>query len=153
VSQPEPRVPPSVALRFRARLHTRWADEDNHGVLNNAVYLTLFEEGRHAYFSHLSLLDQNRFPFVLRQTNVRYLSPGRGGEDVTLELGTTELGRSSFTQAYRLLDDHAVVWAEAEGVCVFVDPTSGRPCPIPPAVRARIAEFEGLGGRDHGGGH
>ena len=36
----QPQVPPSDAVRFRARAHTRWSDEDNQGVLNNAVYLT-----------------------------------------------------------------------------------------------------------------
>jgi len=37
-------VPPSEAIRFRARCRTRWSDEDSQGVLNNAVYLTLLEE-------------------------------------------------------------------------------------------------------------
>ena len=73
-----PQVPESARLRFRVRLRTRWSDEDNQNVLNNAVYLTLLEEARHAYFSKLDLLDGSHFPFLLAQCNLRFLSAGRG---------------------------------------------------------------------------
>lgn len=139
-----PEVPPSESLRHRVRLRTRWVDEDNQGVLNNAVYMTLFEEGRHDYFARLGLLARNRFPFLLAQTNVRFLRPGRGGEEVTLEMGTTHLGRSSFRQAYRVVDDGGVVWAEAEAALVVYDPETGRPREMPDEFRGALAEYEGL---------
>jgi len=97
-----PQVPDSSAMRFRARVHTRWSDEDNQDVLNNAVYMTLMEEARHAYFSSLGLLDGNRFPFLLAQCNVRFVAPGRGGVDLLVETATVHLGTSSFLQAYRM---------------------------------------------------
>ena len=97
-----PSVPPSDAIRFRVTLRTRWSDEDTQQVLNNAVYPTLFEEARLLYFGRLGLLDENRFPFVLAQSNVRYLAPGRGGVEVEVEAVTTRLGRTSFAQAYRV---------------------------------------------------
>ena len=61
--------------RFRCKARTRWSDEDNQNVLNNAVYMTLLEEGRHAYFERLGLLELNHFPFVLAQTNIRFVAP------------------------------------------------------------------------------
>ena len=75
----DPQVP--ELLSTRVRLRTRWCDEDNQAVLNNAVYMTLFEEGRRAYFEQLGLIEENRFPFLLAQTNVRFLRPGAGGVD------------------------------------------------------------------------
>ena len=36
-----PQVPESSRIRFRTRSHTRWSDEDNQNVVNNAVYMTL----------------------------------------------------------------------------------------------------------------
>jgi acyl-CoA thioester hydrolase len=141
----DPEVPPSDALRFRARLHTRWSDEDNQGVLNNAVVLTLLEEARHAYFGQLGLLDSNRFPFLLSRCNVRFVATGRGGVDVEVELATVQLGTSSFRQVYRVrsLEDGAV-WAEAEALLVCYDPRSGRSSAMSPAFRAAIAGYEGL---------
>lgn len=141
----QPTIPESESLRFRARLRTRWSDADLQGVLNNAVYLTLFEEGRHAYFDALGLLEENAFPFLLLQTNVRFLRPGVGGVDVQVELATTSLGRTSFTQVYRVRDlVTADVWSEAEAVLVTYDPATGAKMPLPEAFRSAVAEFEGL---------
>lgn len=110
-----PRVPDSGALPFRAQLMTRWSDEDNQGVLNNAVYLTLFEEARLRYFGGLGLIVANQFSFLLGQTNIVFVSPGIGGREVIVELGTTHLGTTSLTQAYRVRDaESGAVWCEAE---------------------------------------
>jgi len=135
-----PNVPPSGSMTFRARLRTRWSDEDTQGVLNNAVYLTLFEEARFAYFSGLSLLEDNRFPFVLAQTNVVHLAPGRGGREVEVELATTQVGSSSFTQAYRVREaSSGEVWCEGEARLVCVDPRSGRKAPMGATFRGAIS--------------
>ena len=137
-----PSVPPAEQIRFRAKLWTRWVDEDNQAVLNNAVYLTLLEESRHRYFSSLGLLEDNRFPFLLAQCNVRYLQPGRGGIELTVEVITTRLGRSSLEQASRIIGPSGC-WAEAESllVCVGAD---GRPTPMTAAFRAAVEQREGL---------
>jgi acyl-CoA thioesterase FadM len=140
-----PEIPPSPAMRFRVKLRTRWSDEDNQRVLNNAVYLTLFEETRFAYFTKLGLLSENQFPFLLSQTNVVFLAPGRGGAEIEVEAATIHLGTSSFTQAYRVRDvESGVVWCEAEARLVAWDNACGAKTKMSSAFRARLAEFEGL---------
>ncbi len=140
-----PQVPDSARIRFRSRVRTRWSDEDNQAVLNNAIFMTLFEEARHVYFERLGLLEGNRFPFLLAQTNVRFLNPGRGGVDVEIELITTRLGRSSFEQSYRVRElQGGRVWCEAEAVLVAYDAQAGRSIPMSASFRAAVAEFEGL---------
>ena len=141
-----PEVPASDALRFRARLRTRWSDEDLQAVLNNAVYLTLFEEARQAYFSELGLMDGRAFPFVLAQTNVRFLRPGRGGADVVVELATVRLGTSSFEQAYRVRSAAGEVWCEAEALLVTYDAGTGASVPMADDFRRAIEAFEDGGG-------
>ena len=81
---------------------TRWSDDDSQGVLNNAVYLTLFEEARHGFSRAAEVLIEGAFPFLLAQTNVRFVAPGRGGESVRVELSTVHVGTRSFRQAYRV---------------------------------------------------
>lgn len=140
-----PRVPASSSIRFRVTLRTRWSDEDTQSVLNNAVYLTLFEEARHRYFGDLGLLEGAHFPFVLAQTNVSFLAPGRGGVEVVVAAVTTEIGRSSFTQSYRVVDAAAgTVLCEAEARLVAWDNAKRAKTGIAPAFRARVAAFEGL---------
>lgn len=142
-----PQVPPSGAIRSRYALRTRWSDEDNQRVLNNAVYLTLFEEARLAYFTELGLMDENQFSFVLAQTNVRFLRPGVGGAEVVVELATTHVGNSSFTQAYRVVPagggaDEA--WAEGEALLVAWDNGARAKRAMAPEFRAALVAREGL---------
>lgn len=132
-------IPPPSPSSFKARARTRWSDEDNQGVLNNAVYLTLFEEARHAWATTVGLLERNRFPFLLAQTHVRFVAPGRGGAEVEIELLTTRVGTSSFEQAYRVRDvERDVLWAEAAALLVFYDAATGKSRAIPPQLRASI---------------
>ncbi len=138
-----PDVPESARLRLHARLRTRWSDEDNQGVLNNAVYLTLFEEARHVYFGGLELLEANQFPFLLAQTNVRFLAPGRGGVDVIVEAGTVHVGTTSLVQAYRVRDAASgAVWCEAEARLVGWDAARRTKAAWPADFRAAVERFE-----------
>lgn len=132
-----PKVPDDP--QFIARLRTRWSDEDNQAVLNNAVYMTLFEEARHALAVASGMLAENRFPFLLAQVNVRFLRPGRGGEEVTVELTTTHVGRSSFRQAYRVRGADGAPWCEAEAVLVCYDPETMASRAIPEELRDALA--------------
>mgnify|MGYP005697650785 CR=1 FL=1 len=132
-----PAVPPSEELGFRVTLRTRWSDEDVQGVVNNSVYMTLLEEGRHAYFSARGFLEGGQFPFLLAQTNIAYLSPGRGGQDVRLEMATTHAGRTSFIQAYRVRGADGTVWCEAEARLVLVD-KDGKKREMPAEFRAAL---------------
>jgi acyl-CoA thioesterase FadM len=117
-----PKLPSSDEMPFRALVRTRWSDEDTQGVLNNAAYLTLLEEARHRYFGELGLLEGNHFPFVLAQTNVCFLAPGRGGVEVEVLLSTPVLGRTSFVQLYRVREpEGGRVLCEAEALLVGWD--------------------------------
>ena len=132
----EPRVP--AVLSFQTRLRTRWSDEDNQSVLNNAIYLTLLEEARHAYFTELGLLADNRFPFLLLQTNIRFVAPGRGGVDVDVALSTTHVGRTSFTQSYRVQSADGDIWCEAEALLVCYDAETGNKAPMSDTFRSAL---------------
>lgn len=117
-----PRVPARDAMHQRFAMRTRWSDEDVQGVVNNAVYLTLLEEARHRWATECGVLEENRFPFVLAQCNVLFTAPGRGGADVIVEMATTHVGTTSFTQAYRVVDAHSgTTLCEAEARLVAWD--------------------------------
>ena len=50
---------------------TRWSDDDSQGVLNNAVYLTLFEEARHGFSRAAEVLIEGQ---VARVAEVRLVA-------------------------------------------------------------------------------
>ncbi len=99
-------IPDGAKFKFVANMATRYNDEDNQLVLNNAVYLTLFEEARCRYFGNAGLCllpDSLQFPFTLHSTTIRFVSPGRGGkESVKVWVKTIGLSVSSLTQLYRV---------------------------------------------------
>lgn len=133
-----PRVPPLDELSQRVALRARWSDEDTQHVLNNAAYLTLLEEARYRWFGERGLLRGRAFPFVVAQTNARYLAPGRGGEDVTVAFATTHIGSSSFVQAYRVIDASGRELCEAEALLVGWGERGGKarlPGPLVAALR------------------
>ncbi|KAA3611790.1 MAG: acyl-CoA thioesterase [Planctomycetota bacterium] len=139
-----PEVPDSGRLRYRVSLRTRWCDEDNQRLLNNAVLMTLLEEARFSYCLKLDLLKEGQFPFVLAQTNIRFLRPGRGGCNVVVEMATIHLGQSSFRQAYRIRDaERHEVWCEAEALLVAWDNRHRCKMNMESEFRATIAAFEG----------
>ncbi len=141
-------IPAETKFHYTVPLRTRWVDEDNQRVLNNAIYMTLFEEARLFYFgkTNLDLLPESlTFPFVLLKTDIRFLKSGKGGRDVLVDIKTIELHKSSFVQYYRVreatTDD---VWSEAEAVLVSYDVGTKKKFPIPDEFRSKVAKFEGI---------
>ncbi|HEB52324.1 MAG TPA: acyl-CoA thioesterase [bacterium] len=128
--------------RFETEVPLRWVDVDSAGVVNNAVFLSLMEQARYAYFRHLGLLDDHRVPFVLAEANVRFLRPGRLGMNVAVAVATSRLGGSSFDMHYEVRAGEEVL-VEAKAVLVFVDEAT-RPTEIPAPFREAVAQFEQL---------
>jgi len=127
--------------RFEHTERIRWVDLDAAGVLNNAVYLTLLEQTRFAYFGSLGLVEGHQFPFLLGDTHVRYLLPGQAGEVVTIRTGVTRVGTKSFDMSYELESPRGVL-ARAEATLVWVD-ADLKSTPIPADVRALIEPAPG----------
>ena len=128
--------------RFDTEVPLRWVDVDSAGVVNNAVYLSMMEQARYAYFTHLGLMTDHVVPFVLAQATVQWLRPGRIGMRVTVAAATTRLGTSSFDMRYEVRAGEEVL-CKGDATLVFVDAQT-RSCPMPSEFRATVAQFEEL---------
>ncbi|KAL9644627.1 hypothetical protein ABK040_015366 [Willaertia magna] len=138
-------IPSDAIFRHKVVLSTRWVDEDNQKVLNNAIYLTLFEEARTDYFgpNTLNLLNPNTltFPFVLLKCDLRCLAPGKGFKKVDVFIRTSNVGTSSFTQQYRVVYEKEV-WCEAEAIIVYYNFEKKTKENIPEEWREKILKYE-----------
>jgi acyl-CoA thioester hydrolase len=130
--------------RFDTEVPLRWVDVDSAGVVNNAVYLSMMEQARYAYFTHLGLMTDHVVPFVLAQATVQWLRPGRIGMRVTVATATTRLGTSSFDMRYEVRAGEEVL-CKGDATLVYVDAQT-RSCPMPPEFRETVAQFEELAG-------
>lgn len=126
--------------RFVADVPLRWADVDSAGVVNNAVFLSLMEQGRYLYFQHLGLLPDHKVPFVLAEATVKFLRPGRLGMRIEIAARTRSFGNTSFQMDYEVRAGDEVL-ATGQAALVFVD-AGMRPQPVPDAVREAIVQFE-----------
>ncbi len=131
-----------VGFRFCSTQPIRWRDIDAFGVVNNAVYLSLFEQARFEYFRDLGLLVAGDISFVLGETTVRYHAPGRRGMTVAVGVRTVRLGTKSFDMEFEARADGTVL-VTGKATLVWVDRDLASQ-PIPETARERLRLFEGL---------
>lgn len=106
--------------RFVYDVALRWSDMDAYGHVNNARFLTLFEEARVAMFfvgarSHgLGSFEEG---IVISRHEVDYLRPVDYGDPVRIEMWISEVRAASFTVSYELFDGE-VLASRAKSWCV-----------------------------------
>jgi acyl-CoA thioester hydrolase len=110
---------------------------DAYGHVNNARFLTLYEEARVAMMftaardAGVSSLEQG---IVIARHEIDYVRPVDYGHPVRIEMWLDEIRPSRFVVAYELFDDGAVA-SRARSVCVPFDLAAGRPRRLSAAER------------------
>jgi acyl-CoA thioester hydrolase len=106
--------------KFSYDVAVRWSDMDAYGHVNNARFLTLYEEARVAMFfvgARAQGLTSFEEGIVISRHEIDYLRPVDYGEAVRIDLWISELRAASFTVAYELFDE-GVLASRAKSVCV-----------------------------------
>jgi acyl-CoA thioester hydrolase len=126
-------------LLIESRIALRWRDLDALNHVNNSTFLTYIEEARLQWMARLSgAWEDERCSPLLAAVHVNYRRPLNWPAEVFVELSCGRLGNTSVTLTHRIVDasDRDVVYADGESVMVWVDPATGKPVPLPAAVRA-----------------
>jgi acyl-CoA thioester hydrolase len=139
---PAEQIPAAPAPLFTASIDVRWRDLDAFNHVNNSNYLTYLEEARLQWLSHVPgpWFDDHAMP-VMAAVQLNYRRPIEWPAQLRVELFCERLGTSSMTIGHRLLDagDHDRLYADGHVVMVWMDPASGKPVPLPDAIRAAAA--------------
>ncbi|GAA4925886.1 acyl-CoA thioesterase [Actinoplanes utahensis] len=115
--------------RFVYDVSLRWSDMDAYGHVNNARFLTLYEEARVAMFfvgARAHGLGSFEEGIVIARHEIDYLRPVDFGDPVRIEMWVSELRAASFTVSYELFDD-GVLASRAQSVCVPYHLANGHP--------------------------
>ncbi|MEL6615383.1 MAG: thioesterase family protein [Bacteroidota bacterium] len=123
-------------------LHTshvpvRWGDMDAFAHVNNATYLTYAEHARIDWLASVypeGEADTETGP-ILASISADFKRPVQYPATVEVQVTAGDVGRTSLRQGYVLSVDGKVV-CEVEAVLVWVSRVTGRPVPLPDAVRA-----------------
>jgi acyl-CoA thioester hydrolase len=107
--------------------------------VNNAVYITYFEEARAYFWRHLMAERFVGFDFIIAEVTCGYLSPAQLAETLDIEVTVGAIGTKSFHLNYmiRSLDDGRDI-ARGRSVQVAYDHTAQASHPLAPDVRARL---------------
>ncbi len=143
----QPPAPSAQAERgsaplFIADIAVRWRDLDAFNHVNNSNYLTYLEESRLQWLSHVPgpWFDESAMP-VLAASEINYRRPIAWPAALRVELYCERLGNSSLTLAHRIVDaaDADSLYSDGRVVMVWMDPASGKPVPLPAAIREAAA--------------
>ncbi len=136
-------------FHFHHPIEVRYGDLDPQGHLNNAKFLTYFEQTRVRYFIHLGLFanDQSfmEMGIILAEVKVTFLAPVHFGTDVKVGMRVSRIGNKSMLSEYALIDaGTGQELATGSAVLVAFDYRERRTIPIPDEWREKIGAFENL---------
>lgn len=131
--------------KFTLAIPIRFRDLDAMGHVNNATFLTYFEEGRKEFFIHVVKSSSPKdFPFILAQVTCQYLHPIELDDKIVQEsVWISRIGKKSFSFAYEIhrQDDPSWVFSTGESVQVFYDYGKGLSLETPEAFKERVKAY------------
>ena len=128
-------------------INVRFRDIDSMGHVNNAVYITYFEEGRKEFLNSVfGIKKPEDYNFILAHISCDFLKPIKIGDKVFLEIWVGEIGNKRFDFKYTLLkndviDNESLVCAEGRSVQVFFDYKQNTTLTIPSNIREQLSQF------------
>lgn len=123
---------------YVASLGVRWRDLDAFNHVNNSNYLTYLEEARLQWLKGVrDWFGEDSMP-VLAASEIQYRRPIEWPASLHIELRCERLGNSSMTIAHRIVDadDASCLYSDGNVVMVWMNPSTGKPVPLPAAIRA-----------------
>lgn len=133
-------------------IQVRWRDLDALAHVNNAVYLSYFELARLNYIrallgEHAPIDPRTTLPadfqFILAEVNIRYRAPATLGDQLSITIWVSRVGRKSFVFDYRITDEKTGrLVAEGCSTQVWYDYAAGASRPVPGEIVARMEALQ-----------
>lgn len=140
-----------MAFKTQVTIPVRFVDVDSMGHVNNAKYMTYFEEGRVAYFKKIPQLDFRNFgkegeskkSFILAEVTCQFKSPAALGETLIVSTGVTSTSRSSFVMEYEIVETSSGrLVATGRSVQVCFDYDQGKSIPLSEDLKKAFQKIE-----------
>ncbi len=123
-------------------LRVYYEDTDAAGIVYYANYFRFIERGRTEFLRALghdqNLLMREGIAFAVRSVSAEFLKPAKLDDLLLVETEVAALGRAQLTFAQRVLRDTEVL-LDAKIRVVCIDPTRGKPVPMPRPIHDQLA--------------
>lgn len=135
------------AYRCQIQFPVRFSDLDAMGHLNNASFLTYFEEGRAAWCRDCLGMppESTAYPLIVAHIAIDYLLPVGFGREVEVSTRCSKVGQKSITIAGQidlLHHDGPATAARYTAILAWYDYTTQATTAIPEEVRRQIRDYE-----------
>lgn len=136
-------------FRFFQPIEIRYADLDPQGHVNNARYLTYFEQARVNYLIHLGLFDGKQsfmqIGIIIADAHVTFKEPLYFHTDAQVGARISRIGNKSMQMEYTIRDmDTGLEAASGATTIVTYDYATQQTIRVPDYWREVIARFENL---------
>ena len=127
------------------KLDIRWSDMDEMRHVNNAVYLTYFEQARVFYFHEACEWNWKEIGAILANAHVDYIRPVVFPNPTYIYLRTSKLGNKSFELHYMItsfVNGVEELTTTGHTTMVMFDYKTNKSVAMPENIRERITAYE-----------
>ncbi len=139
----------TTQFKYRTEMPIRFSDMDMFGHVNNAVYLTYFEQARSSYWREIINWDWEATGVIVAKAEVDYIKPIMPNEKIFAYVKTSRIGNSSWDIEYLLVceKENGELELKTKGrtVQVAMDYKTQKPTATPDAERNAMMKYDGLG--------
>lgn len=138
-----------MQFKFLHPLEVRYGDLDPQGHVNNAAYLTYFEQARVRYLTELGLFATDQsftdIGVIIADIHIKYSTPLLWDTPIEVGVRTSSIGTKSLTVEQCVMN-RASQQLHATGTVVLVayDYHIHQTIVVPETWRAKISQYEGL---------
>ena len=132
-------------FRFKMKLDIRWSDMDEMRHVNNAVYLTYFEQARVYYFHEACEWNWKEIGAILANAHIDYLKPVVFPNPTFVYVRTSKLGNKSFETSYLItsvVNGVEELTTTGYATMVLFDYKTNKSMPMPDNLRDTITKYE-----------
>ncbi|HIE24409.1 MAG TPA: acyl-CoA thioesterase [Anaerolineales bacterium] len=134
-------------IKFFHPVEVRYGDLDPQGHLNNAKYLTYFEQARVAYLINLELFEKTlsflEIGMIIADIHIVFYKPVLWETPVKVGAAITKIGNKSFIFSQNIIHaETGEVFADGEVIMVAFDYHNQETISLPAEWRKKIARFE-----------
>jgi acyl-CoA thioester hydrolase len=131
--------------KYKTPVAIRFSDIDAVGHVNNAIYLTYFEEARLSYWRNAINWNLQEDGVIVGRSEVTYLKPITLTDEIACYVRTTRIGNSSFDVMHILVKITPAgeeICTTGKTVCISYDYGANKSIPIPAKERERMIAYD-----------
>ena len=131
--------------KYKTPVAVRFSDIDAVGHVNNAIYLTYFEEARLAYWRDAINWDLQEHGVIVGRSEVNYLKPITLADEIACYVRTTRIGNSSFDVMHvlvKITSNGEEICTTGKTVCISYDYNANKSVSIPAKEREKMIVYD-----------